>query len=327
MLDTVARQVGSDSTYWWFLIGSVNSVNGGVRRINLSYGGTNISGAFITTGVVQSQDGKTQLDLDAGTFKGRLQFLSADESTYKDLNTLDGQALTALSNANNAKAKTDLLKALAYEDLVEIAKLGNTVIVGGYIKTTLLDAAYIRSNIINADYIETLEINAIQGTIGGIEINAGGISAPKFSLTAAGSIIAVDATITGTIKTANSGQRAVLDSGDNTFKFYNSDGGLGLTINSAIYGSALSSGISIEGTGGGAIYHGEGFGLFGGTAFGRDSSTIKGVLSFEDSSLSTFSINIIKSGTTYYGQTRNFDFGSGNKLYFRNGILVNWDGF
>src|SRR5690606_38170964 len=57
-------------------------------------------------------------------------------------------------------ALTASLKAMAYEDVVELSKLGTTVIEGGKIKTTLLDADYIRANIVNADYINSLEIVA-----------------------------------------------------------------------------------------------------------------------------------------------------------------------
>lgn len=187
VLDTVARQVDSDSTYWWFLVGSVNSVNGGVRRINLSYGGTNISGAFITTGVVQSADGKTQLDLDAGTFKGRLEFLGTDDSTYIPLTTLN-------SIAEASKVKTDLIKDWALQDdIIAAMEYGSTFIEGGYVKTVFLDVDTIVANGIYAATIEALDVNFVRGTIGGIEIAAEGISAPNFSVTSAGLLTAVDA--------------------------------------------------------------------------------------------------------------------------------------
>jgi hypothetical protein len=66
-------------------------------------------------------------------------------------------------------------KSLAYQDVVELAKLGSTVVEGGYIKTSLLDANYIKSNIINAQYITALDIVATtiaaqSGTIAGFVI-------------------------------------------------------------------------------------------------------------------------------------------------------------
>lgn len=55
---------------------------------------------------------------------------------------------------------------LAWQNLIGLSKLDNTVIEGGYIKTTLLNATYIRSSIINTSYIEGLTLNFAQGTIG-----------------------------------------------------------------------------------------------------------------------------------------------------------------
>jgi hypothetical protein len=52
------------------------------------------------------------------------------------------------------------LKSMAYQDVVEMAKLGSTIIENGMIKTTLLDANYIKTSVINAGYINTLDIVA-----------------------------------------------------------------------------------------------------------------------------------------------------------------------
>lgn len=99
-------------------------------------------------------------------------------------------AADALQKANNAynnavanataqyNALTANLKSLAYLDVVELAKLGTTIIDGGKIKTTLLDADYIRANVVNAAYINTLSIDAAaikSGTIDSARINAGQI--------------------------------------------------------------------------------------------------------------------------------------------------------
>lgn len=67
-----------------------------------------------------------------------------------------------------------------------------TVLVGGYIKTTLLDAAFIQASIINTGYIEGLAMNFVQGTIGGIEISANSITSSNalFSVSDDGEIYA-----------------------------------------------------------------------------------------------------------------------------------------
>lgn len=84
----------------------------------------------------------------------------------------------AVTAAAQAQANlTASLGALAYENVVELSKLGNTVIQGGMIVTNLLNADYIKANIVNADYITALDIvaktlAADSGTIGGWNIGA-----------------------------------------------------------------------------------------------------------------------------------------------------------
>lgn len=58
----------------------------------------------------------------------------------------------------------DALGTLAYDDVVEIAKLGETVIVGGYLLTELLDAEAIK-----ADIVQTTDLNADRITSGTID--------------------------------------------------------------------------------------------------------------------------------------------------------------
>src|SRR5690606_18738236 len=52
------------------------------------------------------------------------------------------------------------------DDKVELAKLGTTIIEGGYIKTSLLNASEIRSQIVDANYIRTIELDAAKITTG-----------------------------------------------------------------------------------------------------------------------------------------------------------------
>lgn len=60
------------------------------------------------------------------------------------------------------------LKSLAYTDVVEVSKLGSTVVQGGYLKTSLLDANYIKSGIINADYIKSFDLQTNQLSTTGV---------------------------------------------------------------------------------------------------------------------------------------------------------------
>lgn len=94
VFDTVQRTVDGDPTYYYFLIGSLSSVitdtdgNRPARLIALTYGATTINGRFITTGRIQSVDGQTYFDLDAGEIGGNIKFVSTDGS-IKDVSDLE----------------------------------------------------------------------------------------------------------------------------------------------------------------------------------------------------------------------------------------------
>lgn len=72
----------------------------------------------------------------------------------------------AAQNLHNALVGN--LKSLAYTDVVEVSKLGSTVVQGGFLKTSLLDANYIRTGIVNADYIKTLDLQTNQLSTTGV---------------------------------------------------------------------------------------------------------------------------------------------------------------
>lgn len=91
-----------------------------------------------------------------------------DDSTVK----ANAAAQYGIAAQNLHNALIGNLKSLAYSDVVEVSKLGSTVVTGGYLKTSLLDANYIKTGIITADYVNTLSItantiSATTGTIGG----------------------------------------------------------------------------------------------------------------------------------------------------------------
>jgi len=77
----------------------------------------------------------------------------------------DAKAVTAQAAYNNLTLQ---LKPMAYESVVEFAKLGTTVVNGGYIKGDLLEVAYIKANIINAQYINSLAIEATTIKVSGV---------------------------------------------------------------------------------------------------------------------------------------------------------------
>lgn len=112
---------------------------------------------------------------------------TAISTAATDATTKANDAKTAAisSAATTAQAKVDAfkvtLKSLAYLDTVEVAKLGTTVIEGGYLKTTLIkassiDAGKIASNAITADKIAA-------GAVTAVKIAAGVIDATKINVT------------------------------------------------------------------------------------------------------------------------------------------------
>lgn len=75
-------------------------------------------------------------------------------------NAISGAAKTAAENYTNGQISTfsTSLGDLAYNDLVSLAKLDETVIEGGFLKTNLIDVDWLKATAINADYIESLEL-------------------------------------------------------------------------------------------------------------------------------------------------------------------------
>lgn len=103
--------VESDPTYYHFLIGVLNSVDANnTRALALTYGFTTVNGKFIRTGKIQSQDGVTYFDLDAGEFRGNFKFSSGAsvETSVSTAQTTANNATTSASNAQstaNSKSK------------------------------------------------------------------------------------------------------------------------------------------------------------------------------------------------------------------------------
>ena len=79
LFSTDKISVESDASYYHFLIGILNSVDANnTRALALMYGFTTINGRFIKTGRIQSADGVTYFDLDAGEFKGNFKFTTGE---------------------------------------------------------------------------------------------------------------------------------------------------------------------------------------------------------------------------------------------------------
>ena len=203
VFDTLQRKVDDDPTYYYFLIGSLSSAitdadgTRPARLISLTYGASTINGRFITTGRIQSTDGNTYFDLDAGEVGGRIVFKSSSgtNKTLQDLESSAAEDATkkadeakkeAISSAaEDATKKADEAKkeaiSSAAEDatkkdenilsqankstLEEIAKFGETIIEGGYLKNELINTdTLIVNNIYSKNgNFQTLEDGTVKG--------------------------------------------------------------------------------------------------------------------------------------------------------------------
>ena len=124
VFDTVQRAVDGDPTYYYFLIGSLSSVitdtdgNRPARLIALTYGATTINGRFLATGRIQSGDGQTYFDLDAGEIGGNIKFRASD-GTLKDVAKLEQSDIEYLRDAFK-DARTEIEGGVALSGFIGV---------------------------------------------------------------------------------------------------------------------------------------------------------------------------------------------------------------
>lgn len=124
VFDTIQRAVDGDPTYYYFLIGSLSSVitdtdgNRPARLIALTYGATTINGRFLATGRIQSGDGQTYFDLDAGEIGGNIKFRASD-GTLKDVAELEQSDIEYLRDAFK-DARTEIEGGVALSGFIGV---------------------------------------------------------------------------------------------------------------------------------------------------------------------------------------------------------------
>lgn len=124
VFDTVQRAVDGDPTYYYFLIGSLSSVitdtdgNRPARLIALTYGATTINGRFLATGRIQSGDGQTYFDLDAGEIGGNIKFRASD-GTLKYVAELEQSDIEYLRDAFK-DARTEIEGGVALSGFIGV---------------------------------------------------------------------------------------------------------------------------------------------------------------------------------------------------------------
>ena len=97
VFDLNQHKVDEDASYYYFLLGVLNSMDAelNARSLALTYGFTMINGRFIKTGRVESADGTTYFDLDNSEIGGRIVFTRNGEKK-----TLEEVADESLENKN-----------------------------------------------------------------------------------------------------------------------------------------------------------------------------------------------------------------------------------
>ncbi|WP_230324821.1 hypothetical protein [Bacteroides clarus] len=169
--------------YYHLLVGILNSENGGERSFATLYGFTEILPGRITTDKIVSSDGNTYVDLLNGEIGGRIKFRSGS-SGLKNMdewpgvsNDISGAQTTADNALADITSLENSLGGMAYEDLVSLAKLDETIIEGGYIKTSLIDAEAIFTVTLLANLIKTTELvaekfNLKYGSVGDFKVSS-----------------------------------------------------------------------------------------------------------------------------------------------------------
>lgn len=168
------------SGYYHFWVGILNTPEDGVRSWQPNYGFTEIAGQQITTGVIKDRLARMIIDLTEGTIYGKIKFASGTEG-YDNIK--DRPDLTAWSNTitNNAVSKSnaeaqkfvntsseDLAKKLGYSSysaMAAAATAGNTIIEGGFLRTSLIQAEAIIAKYVTAAFIAALDITTSRLTV------------------------------------------------------------------------------------------------------------------------------------------------------------------
>ena len=124
-------RVEQEAGMYHFWIGVVNSVDETLqaRSMSLTYGFSTINGRFIKTGRIESADGNTYFDLDAGEIRGNILFKGGktlDNVVDTAIRTLSIGGRNLIKNSNkNQERKRGYLMAQEH-DLTEDWKAGET---------------------------------------------------------------------------------------------------------------------------------------------------------------------------------------------------------
>lgn len=255
---------------------------------------TNAQAAYEREVAIANADGKITQEERARIFQAQnnLEAAKADATNKANAAAAYGQAATDLHNALIGN-----LRDLAYQDVVEVGKLGTTIVSGGYIKGTLLDVEYIKASIINAEYINAL------------------------------------VTTSNTLQTSASGKRIVISGLNNNMIFYDQDNHESLRIDSNIdsgqAGNPLGglkmntpAGDTAYCSGNGFFANGSGMQFLSSTVGVATNASVVGLLRYRNSDSSGISAAVVGVDQSTGGSSKSYAGYFNGKVKITNGIEV-----
>jgi len=159
--------VEKDPAYYHFWIGVLNSVDSELKARSFApmYGFTMINGRFIKTGRIQSADGATYFDLDAGEIGGNIKIKgNSDYATKSELQVLSSEIKGEVGKFNaqlgGTKAQLDAFQQQTQRDVTDLIRKQNIaneniyhLQTAGFITTAQGNALYASAQLANGDTI------------------------------------------------------------------------------------------------------------------------------------------------------------------------------
>lgn len=127
VFDQQQRQFNGDNTNYYFLCGTISSVQGSgsdaMRVVSLTYGSSMISGNNIQTGIIRSINGNTEINLETGEIKGDFSFSATSKTRVNEIINANTTVAQASNDASTAKtnASTALSTASAAQSSAQQA--------------------------------------------------------------------------------------------------------------------------------------------------------------------------------------------------------------
>lgn len=169
--------VEKDPAYYHFWIGVLNSVDSELKARSFApmYGFTMINGRFIKTGRIQSADGGTYFDLDAGEIGGNIKIKgNSDYATKSELQVLSSEIKGEVGKFNaqlgGTKAQLDAFQQQTQRDVTDLIRKQNIaneniyhLQTAGFITTAQGNALYASAQLANGKIIASYIVQNPEG--------------------------------------------------------------------------------------------------------------------------------------------------------------------